>query len=42
MDIDDKDKEADGDILDLLGAKTDQKLWLAASFDRTIRLQQSL
>ena len=37
-----KDKHADGNILALLGAKTDQKHWLAASFDRTIRLKQGL
>jgi len=37
-----KDKDADGDILALLGAKTDQKHWLAASLDKTIRLQQGL
>ena len=37
-----KDKDADGDILALLGAKTDQKHWLAASLNKTIRLQQGL
>ncbi|MHC4559031.1 MAG: hypothetical protein ACYS80_17210 [Planctomycetota bacterium] len=37
-----KDKDADGDILALLGAKTDQKHWLAASLSKTIRLQQVL
>jgi hypothetical protein len=37
-----KRKDIDGDILALLGAKTDQKHWLAASLDKTIRLQQGL
>jgi len=37
-----KEKDTDGDILRLLGAKTDQKHWLAASLDKTIRLQQGL
>ena len=37
-----KDKDVDGDILVLLGAKTDQKRWLAASLDKTIRRQQYL
>jgi len=37
-----KEKNIDGDILTLLGAKTDQKHWLAASLDKTIRLQQGL
>jgi hypothetical protein len=37
-----KRKDVDGDILALLGAKTDVKLWLAASLDKTIRLQQGL
>ena len=37
-----KDKEVDGDILALLGAKTDVKQWLAASLDKTIRLHQGL
>ncbi len=37
-----KDKDVDGNILALLGAKTDQKHWLAASLDKTIRLQQGL
>jgi hypothetical protein len=37
-----KEKDIDGDILAFLGAKTDQKHWLAASFDKTIRLQQGL
>ena len=35
-----KEKVADGDILVLLGAKTDIKHWLAASLDKTIRLHQ--
>lgn len=35
-----REKNIDGDILRLLGAKTDQKLWLAASLGKTIRLQQ--
>ena len=34
------DKDADGDILALLGAKTAQKHWLAASLDKMIRMQQ--
>jgi hypothetical protein len=37
-----KRKDMDGDILALLGAKTDKALWLAASLDKTIRLQQGL
>ncbi len=37
-----KDKDADGDILALLGAKTEQKHWLAASLDKMIRMQQGL
>lgn len=37
-----KRKDIDSDILALLGAKTDQKLWLAASLDKTIRLHQGL
>ena len=37
-----KDKDTDGDMLTLLGAKTDQKHWLAASLDKTIRLHQGL
>jgi len=37
-----KEKDTDGDILALLGAKTNQKHWLAASLDKTIRLQQGL
>jgi len=36
------DKDADADIPALLGPKTDQKHWLAASLDKTIRLQQGL
>ena len=36
------DKDADGDILALLGAKTEQKHWLAASLDKMIRMQQDL
>ncbi len=36
------DKDADGDILALLGAKTEQKHWLAASLDKMIRMQQGL
>jgi len=35
-----KTKDADSDILALLGAKTDQKLWLAASLNKTIKLHQ--
>ena len=34
------DKDADGDILALLGAKTEQQHWLAASLDKMIRMQQ--
>ena len=37
-----KDKLVDGDILVLLGAKTEQKHWLAASLDKMIRMQQGL
>jgi len=37
-----KDKDVDGDILALLGPKTDEKHWLAASLDKTMRLQQGL
>lgn len=37
-----KEKDTDADILALLGAKTDEKLWLAASIDKTIRLQLDL
>ncbi|MHC4738923.1 MAG: hypothetical protein ACYS9Y_08485 [Planctomycetota bacterium] len=36
-----KEKDVDGDILRLLGDKTDVKRWLAASLDKTIRLHQS-
>ena len=36
------DKDADGEILALLGAKTEQKHWLAASLDKMIRMQQGL
>jgi len=36
------DKDADGDILALLGAKTEKKHWLAASLDKMIRMQQGL
>jgi len=36
------DKDADGDILALLVAKTDEKHWLAASLDKMIRMQQGL
>jgi hypothetical protein len=32
-------READGDLLALLGSPTDVKRWLAASLDKTIRLQ---
>jgi hypothetical protein len=35
-----KEKDADGDLLALLGAKTDKKQWLAASLGKTIRLHQ--
>jgi len=37
-----QEKDMDGDIPALLGAKTDQKHWLAGSLDKTIRLQQGL
>jgi hypothetical protein len=37
-----KNKDTDSEILALLGAKTDQKLWLGASLDKTIRLHQGL
>lgn len=37
-----KGKDVDGDILALLGAKTNEKHWLAASLDKTIRLQLGL
>ena len=36
------DKDVDGAILTLLGAKTDQKHWLAASLHKMIRMQQGL
>ncbi|MHC4704968.1 MAG: hypothetical protein ACYTFQ_30835 [Planctomycetota bacterium] len=36
------DKDADADMLALLGAKTAQKHWLAASLDKMIRMQQGL
>jgi hypothetical protein len=36
------DKDADSAILALLGAKTDQKHWLAASLHKMIRMQQGL
>jgi len=36
------DRDADGDMLALLGAKTAQKHWLAASLDKMIRMQQDL
>ena len=32
-------KEVDGDLLELLGKPTEEKKWLAASLDKTIRLQ---
>jgi len=35
-----KDTDVDGDILALLGPKTDEKQWLAASLDKMIRMQQ--
>ena len=37
----DADKEVDRRLLALLGEPTDVKRWLAASLDKTIRLQQS-
>jgi len=37
-----KEKDIDSDILALLGVKTEKKHWLAASFYKTIRLQQYL
>jgi len=37
-----KGKDTDGDLLALPGAKTGEKLWLGASLDKTIRLQQGL
>ena len=36
------DKDADGDLLALLGTKTEQRHWLAASLDKMIRMQQGL
>lgn len=36
------DKEIDSDVLSLLGEPTEEKKWLAASLDKTIRLQLSL
>jgi len=36
------DKDADGELLALLGAKTEQRHWLAASLDKMIRMQQDL
>ena len=36
------DKEIDKDVLSLLGEATEEKRWLAASLDKTIRLQLSL
>jgi hypothetical protein len=35
------DLEVDGDLLMLLGTPTEEKQWLAASLDKTIRLQLS-
>ena len=35
------DEEADRDLLALLGEPTEAKRWLAASLDKTIRLQLS-
>jgi len=37
-----KERDVDGDILALLGAKTPVKHWLAASLDKTVRLQLGL
>ena len=34
------DRDTDGELLALLGAKTEQKHWLAASLDKMIRMQQ--
>ena len=39
---DEADKQTDMDILALLGEATDEKKWLAASLDKTIRLQLKL
>ena len=36
------DKETDRDVLSLLGESTEEKKWLAASLDKTLRLQLSL
>jgi len=36
------DKEIDRDVLSLLGEPTEEKKWLAASLDKTIRLQLGL
>jgi len=36
------DKEIDSNVLSLLGESTDEKKWLAASLDKTIRLQLRL
>jgi hypothetical protein len=36
------DKEIDSDVLSLLGEPTEEKKWLAASLDKTIRLQLKL
>jgi hypothetical protein len=36
------DKEIDRDVLSMLGELTDEKKWLAASLDKTIRLQLRL
>ena len=33
------DREVDRDVLSLLGEPTEEKKWLAASLDKTIRLQ---
>jgi hypothetical protein len=35
-------KDIDDDLLAILGAKTDVKQWLAASLDKTLRLQQDM
>jgi hypothetical protein len=39
---DEADKQIDMDILAMLGEATDEKKWLAASLDKTIRLQLKL
>ena len=36
------DKEIDSDVLSMLGEPTEEKKWLAASLDKTIRLQLEL